>query len=273
MGSYGLLPILIPMGVVILVFKFRIKFRRIVIIAAILMFFVWILALMRRNIFGSFLYFVPAIILHNYLNKEGLIPVKKTVQFFFYVLVVIVALRFVFPEYYAAGIRAGEETIHIIRFGTTTTGQEDTRMGLGKKFMQDLVLENPWFGTGFDNRWRTLDGDHSGFEATDYPFIGAVAMVGIVGLLFFLPIYVFLIKQMVRDIRKIRLINFKVFDWDAFMIIVFLVYFIFDFLQYMNWFLPISIIDDKKWYVFLGMYCAQRIIFLKRVERGKLDFT
>lgn len=250
MDGYGLMPILIPMGIVLLIFKFDINYKNIIIIGFVLMFVAWVLSLLRRNIFGTFLYFLPTIFLFNFIQHKSLIPLKKIIGMVFYSAVLIFILQLSFPKYVEAAIVAGKETIHVVQYGKTTTGAKDPRLGMGKKFMRDIIKKNPFFGTGFDNRWRTLAGDTAGYEATDYPFIGALAMTGIIGLLFFLPIYLVLIKVLIIDIKYFRKHPFKRDSFETYMVILFIVYFIFEFLQYMNWFLPISIIDDKKWYVF-----------------------
>ena len=76
--------------------------------------------------------------------------------------------------------------------------------GFGKEFMQDLIVSNYVFGTGFDNRWRTSEGDKAGYEASDYPLLSAIAMSGVIGLLMFLPIYVVLIRTIQVDLKYIR---------------------------------------------------------------------
>ena len=128
-------------------------------------------------------------------------------------------------------------------------------------FLQNLISENYIFGTGYDVRWRTLEGNKAGYEASDYPFLGAIAMYGIAGLLLFLPVYIVVIKSLRADIKYLRKYKFDRFSFEAFMVVLFVVYFIFDFLQYINWFLPLSVILDEKWYVFLAMYLASRKLF------------
>ncbi len=77
MKSYGLLPLLIPMGVVLLVFKFEFKYKKIVLIGALLMYLLWFLSLFRRHIFGTIVLFILAAVLHNYLHQKSLLPIKK----------------------------------------------------------------------------------------------------------------------------------------------------------------------------------------------------
>jgi len=264
MMNYGLMPILIPMGIVILIFKFDIRFDKIIVIGFFLMFIVWLLSLLRRNIFGTVIYFVVASFLFNYITHKDLIPFKKIISTTFYLIILFFILQLSFPKYVEGGYAAFEETIHIIQYGETISGGKDSRMGFGTKFIQNIIFNNPFFGTGFDNKWRTLDGDRAGYEATDYPFLSSLAMSGVMGVLFFLPIYIILIKMLIMDIRYLRVNRFDSLSFETYMLVLFIVYFIFDLMQYMNWFLPISIIGDIKWYVYLALYMASRNIFYRK---------
>lgn len=270
MRDYGLMPLLIPMGVVVIIFKFDIKYKKLIVIGFLLMFIAWLLGLFRRHIFGTFLYFIPASMLSNYIQDKVLISLKRFMSISFYLLILGFIIQLSFPKYVEAGYIAGRETLHIVQYGENTSGKKDNRLGLGKEFMQNIVLDNPLFGTGFDNRWRTLDGDKAGFEATDYPFIGALAMTGVFGLLFFLPIYIVLFKTLIIDIKYLKKKKFNKHSFETYILVLFIVYFIFDFMQYMNWFLPISIISDKKWYVFLAMYLASRKVFYIKEKQTSL---
>lgn len=260
--SYGLMPFLVPMGAVLLIFKFKfINYRKLIYIGFSLMMITWILAIFRRHIFGAVIYIIVTLFLFNYLNKKSLIPVGKFFNIALYAIILAFIIKITFPEYADAGVAAVEETIYVMQHGESTTGKTDSRFGLGKTFIQDKISENYMVGTGFDNRWRTSDGDASGYEATDYPFLGAVAMYGVVGLLFFLPLYIMLLKSMLQDIKYLRINGFDYNSFDAYMMVLFIVYFMYDFMQYMNWFLPLSVNSDVKWYVFVGMYFASRKLF------------
>ena len=264
MVNYGLMPILITLGAVMMTFKFKIKHKTLIYAGFVLMFICWVLSIIRRNIFGTFLIILVSMMFYNYLKHKPLISIQRVFSIVFYVVIVIGVVQLTFPQYLEAGVVAGKETLYVIQHGETTEGKKDARMGLGKEFMQDLITDNWVFGTGFDNRWRTSEGDKAGFEASDYPFLAAIAMSGIVGLLFFLPIYIILIRTMIFDIKFLRKGSLSFDSLEKFMLVVFLIYFIYDILQYMNWFLPLSLFSHsghKSWYIFLGMYLAARKIF------------
>lgn len=272
MGSYGLMPLLIPMGVVLFIFKFDIKYRKLIFISFVLMFITWLLSIIRRNIFGTFLYLILALMFNNYINHKALFSFKKIIRISFYTVLLVLFIQFTFPKYLEAGIIAAKETISILEFGETTSGRKDARLGFGKEFMQELISENYIFGTGFDNRWRTSEGDKAGYEATDYPFLSAIAMSGIVGLLFFLPIYILLIKTLIYDVKYLRRYQFNIHSFESYIFILFIIYFIYDLLQYMNWFLPLSLFSHSAhhwWYIFLAMYMASRKIYYYKEKRSQ----
>lgn len=264
MVNYGLLPVLIPMGVSVLVFKFKIKIKREVLLVSFLMYVVWILAIFRRFIFGAIvLYFLNAVF-YNYINNKKIVPIKKLANAVFYFMIIIFILNMTFPKYVDAGVEAVYQTIYVIQHGETTNGLKDVRMGAGKQFMQDKINENWVFGTGFDDRWRTGDGDEAGFEASDYPFLAAIATNGIVGMLFFLPVYFLLINLLIKDVKYLKNKRPKLNTTIDFLFITFITYTIYDIIQYMNWFSPVSlfsILNGMKWYVFFGMYLATRRLF------------
>jgi len=272
MENYGLMPILIPMGAVLFIFKFDIKHRKIIFSGFILMFITWLLSIIRRNIFGTFLYLILALMFNNFIQHKALFSFKKIIRISLYAVILVFFIQLTFPKYLEAGVAAGKETINVIKYGETTEGKKDVRLGFGKEFMQELISENYVFGTGFDNRWRTSEGDKAGFEASDYPFLAAIAMSGIIGLLFFLPIYVVLIKSLIYDIKYLRSFQFNIHSFESYIFILFIVYFIFDLLQYMNWFLPLSLFSHaghKSWYIFLAMYFATRKIFYYKEKSEK----
>lgn len=272
MKSYGLMPLLIPLGAVFFMFKFDINYKKAIITSFVLMFIVWLLSLIRRNIFGTFIYVLLALILNNFLQHKALISIKKMATILIYGVLLVGLIQLTFPKYLEAGIIAGKETINVIKYGETTGGRKDTRLGFGKEFMQDLIVSNYVFGTGFDNRWRTGDGDKAGYEASDYPLLSAIAMSGIIGLLFFLPIYIVLIKTLHLDIKYLRKNRIDKNSLELFFMILFILYFIFDLLQYMNWFLPLSLFSHsghKSWFVFLAMYFASRRLYYSREKERK----
>lgn len=260
--SYGFMHILIPIGgVVIVFFKKNFKWKKIMLLAFILMFISWVLSITRRHIFGTFIYIFIAVMLYNYIDHKVLFSLKKLFKIFIYAIVIGVLISFTFPKYLEAGANAIEETFEVIQHGETSSGSKDARLGFGKDFMQNLIKKNKYFGTGFDNRWRTKEGDEQGYEASDYPFLGAIAMTGIFGLLSFLPVYIILINCLIKDLRFLRNNEIDYFSFEFFSLILFIVYFLYDLLQYMNWFSGVSLAGRSVWYIYLAMYLSSRQLF------------
>ena len=259
-ANEGLMGLLIPMGAVLLVFKSKLKWKKLILIAYILMFLNYILSITRRDIIGTFVYLFLAMILYNYFQNKALIPIKKMVTVSFYVVIIGFFISFTFPKYLDAGTAGLQEAANVIQYGQTSSGKKDVRLGFGKEFMQDLIKKNYVFGTGFDNRWRGT-GDKAGYETSDYPLLSAIAMYGIIGLLIFLPIYITLVRAVIFDIKFLKKHKMNYNSFDFYIITLFVLYFIYDLLQYMNWFLPVSLSRNFKWYTILSMYFASRHIF------------
>jgi hypothetical protein len=265
--NYGLMPILIPLGVVLIVFKINIKFKKIVLIAFGMMFLTWLLSLTRRHIFGTLIYFFLALLIYNYFQHRSLLPLSKIVRVLFYTLILGFFIFLTFPKYIDAGIASVKETVYVIEHGETTTGRKDERLGFSRKFLINLIEENPLFGTGFDNRWRTGEGDKAGYETSDYPLISAFAMQGVFGVLIFLPVYILLFKSLRFDINFFRKRDIKYDSFEFFMFMVFILYFVYDLMQYMNWFKPVSRSTDNIWYIYFAVYMASRHIYYYKLNK------
>lgn len=261
LDTYGIMPFLIPMGVIVISFKTDIKLKRIILTGFGLMFLTWLLSLTRRHIFGTIIYFFLALLIYNYFERKALLPLGKIVNILIYSLILGFFIYWMFPKYISAGVQTVEQTIYVIEHGETTTGRKDERLGFSRKFLINLIEENPLFGTGFDNRWRTGAGDKEGYETSDYPLISAFAMKGVFGVLIFLPVYIILIKCLLFDYRFFRKNKVNYNSIDFFFLMSFILFFSYDLLQYMNWFKPVSRSTDHNWYIYLGMYLASRELY------------
>ena len=109
-----------------------------------------------------------------------------------------------------------------------------------------------------------------GYEAADYPFLAALAMFGTIGVLVFVPVYIVIIKVLIKDIRYLshckrntNIIMFLLF-------LTFILYFIFDLMQYFNSFFPISNSSKYIWYSLLSFYLASRHNFYFNQNKEKL---
>lgn len=263
--SYGLMPFLIPLGIVFLIFYNRNKTKYWAIIGFALMFITWVVSLTRRHILGTFIFLSLSLILKQIADKKKIFPLSSVLKTLFYLVVVIFILNLTFPKYINAGIATFRETIHVIKFGESSSGQKDERLGFSKKFIVDIYKKHPSFGTGFDNRWRS-EGDELGYESSDYPFLSALAMSGIIGILVFLPIYLIIIRTLLYDFNYIRKnpIPYNLYYTPIF--IGFFIIQIYDIIQYFNWFLPISNPHRYDWFVQLAFYFAARKLFYNEIS-------
>ena len=271
LDSYGLMPILIPIGVILIVFKIKINLRIFILAGFGLMFLAWLLSLTRRHIFGTVIYFFLASIIYNYFQKKALIPIGKFLSILVYASILGFFIYLAFPKYAEAGVVTVEETIYVLEHGEDRTGRKDERFSFKRKFLMGLIEKNPMFGTGFDNRWRTGRGDSLGYEAADYPFIAAGAMMGIFGILVFLPIYLVLVRSLYFDFKFLRNNNIDYNSINFLIFMTFILFFVFDLIQYMNWFRAVSSSTDHEWYMYLGLYMASRYLFYNdiHVNKGK----
>ena len=272
LDSYGLMLLLIPMGTVVLTFKINFKGKKYILIGFGLMFLVLLLSLTRRYIFGTLIYIFLGLMIHNYFQHRALLPFSRILSILFYSLILGFFIYLTFPKYIDAGIKTVEETVYVLEHGETTSGRKDERLGFSRKFLIDLIEENPLFGTGFDNRWRTGEGDKQGYETSDYPFISALAMKGIFGVLIFLPVYIILFKSLRYDIKFFRKYDINYDSKEFFVFMVFILYFTYDLIQYMNWFKPVSRSVHHNWYIYLAMYMASRYLFYYKYNQ-KLELN
>ena len=86
-------------------------------------------------------------------------------------------------------------------------------------------------------------------------------MTGIFGLLFFLPVYVLLVKSLISDLKYLRNNKVNYYSMEFFCFILFILYFIYNLMQYMNWFRGVSLSAQSSWYIYLAMYFASRQLF------------
>lgn len=261
MYSYGLMPLITSMGAVLLVFKNNLNSKKLILVAFILMSSAWVLSLFRREIFGTIILFFVTALVHNYIKNKNLIPFKKIVATIFYVSFFLFIIKLTFPNYLEAIRYSLEETVNVFMAGETSTGKKDVRLGFGKPLLQEKIAGNFIIGTGFDNNWRV---NQVGYEASDYPLLAAIAMTGVVGLLVFFPIYFLLYKSIFVDLGYLKKNQINNYSIEQYLFLVFIVYFIFEILNYTYWFLPVSLFSfskHHKWYIILSFYFASRRIF------------
>lgn len=271
--SYGLMPWLSFFGVTIIVFGFRnnVKFR--FIIGFLLMYMTWIVSLTRRHIFGLIIIFGLAYILFNYIHKLGLSKLTLVLaRTSIIVLLIFSALWISFPSYFEPNIEVIKNTVQILQSRETESGTAFERLDIYGRYTMVYEFEkSPYLGTGFNNLWRTKEGDTAGYEASDYPFQAALAMAGILGLLAFFPIYYLLFRMLYKDLKYIKKHKLNRYSYSTFVLLSLILLFLYILVQYMNWFSPISNADDISFYVAISLYAATREIFYSEEFNKKIN--
>ena len=263
MLSEGLLPLLLPLGIVVAVFNLKIKYRNLILIGFTLMCVVYLLELWRRNIAAIFIFFSLAAILNAIINQKFVILLKNAFKIIFLISFLTLISYLIFPRYLDAAIIGIKDSFSVLQNEHDLRGKKDVRMTLDRPFINDKFYQHPLFGTGFDNRWRTKGGDNQGYEAADYPFLSALAMYGIVGLLVFIPIYFVIMKVLKLDFKYLTSNSSRIEKTLMLLfVITFMLYFVFDLMQYFNYFQAVSNSDFYyNWYIFLSLYLAARSEF------------
>ena len=262
MVSEGLMPLLIPLGAVIIVFNLKIKFRFLILAGFSLMSLVYVLELWRRNILAVFIFFILAVLAEVFITKRYSIIFNNAVKVVTLLALVVAVSYLLVPRYVDAAVLGIQKSFSVVEGKRNVEGEKDVRMTLDRPFINEKFYKHPFFGTGFDNRWRTKMGDEQGFEAADYPFLSALAMFGIVGVLLFLPIYVVIVKILRLDFNYLRTHNDTVTRSFLYLFLMgFLLYFVFHLAQYFNYFQALSNSDSFYWYFLLTLYLAGRSRF------------
>ena len=156
MISEGLMPLLIPLGVVIIVFKLKFNLRNLILIGFILMSIVYLLELWRRNIAAIFIFFILATIINSFITKQFKLMFNNALRISLLISVLIFITYLVFPRYLQATIVGIQESISVIKFEKTKEGERNLRLGFSKPFIVEQFDMHPFLGTGFDYRWRGL---------------------------------------------------------------------------------------------------------------------
>ena len=262
MVSEGIMELLIPFGIVSLVFDLKIKFRSLILMGFVLMSVYFMLSLTRRSIISIFAYFILAMFLMSFITNHYGVMFKHVLKVFTVLIFIIISSYFVFPKYVEAARISIIESVDVVENGKTSNGHEDQRLGL-RPFIVQQFLKHPIWGAGFDNRWRgSPKADKAGYEPSDYPFLAALAMFGMLGLLVYLPVYFVIIKVLKYDITYLKSKKIKYGSTIFLLLITFILYFTYHFFQYFNYFMGLSNSGFfYGWYFFLSLYLATRAKF------------
>ena len=266
--SYGLMPFFTALGVVYIIFKYRGRFSFHILLGFILMNTAWLVSLTRRHILGLIFTLIIGLLIFVYINRTNILkPVGRFNRIIFFILFLLIIVGVSFPKYLNSAYTLIESSISVIKTGENISGKEDERLAFfGRKKMVEEFNRHPFLGTGFANIWRTSEGDKEGYEASDYPFQATLAKNGLLGLLFYLPVYLVLIGTLKNDLIFCKKNKHLLGSFEAALLLSFIIYFIFNLIQYMNWFGPVSNSGRAaNFYILLAAYFASREIFYNKI--------
>jgi hypothetical protein len=137
---------------------------------------------------------------------------------------------------------------------------DDVRLSLSaKKGIVKAIEENPSLGTGFHTDWYSGDGGRNQWEGADYIFLASVAMYGIIGVIIFLPFYIYTFRLIFKFIKLSNKFFFSLLDQPSIWLLIIIGVascseFIKNIIEYPNWFYPIGAVPDRaKYYIYLGL--------------------
>lgn len=253
--SYSLMGWMIPISLALLIFKIKVVERKTLLVSGGLMILMLMLALTRRHFIFTFLYAIIMLYLAHRINKIRRLRVGR----FLPVIIIPIMLAWLFfPSYINATKSTILESWSVISEGKTTVGEEDQRLSiLDRTFIVEKITKNILFGNGFNYLWFTGQGDDLGFEGSDYPFISALAQFGIIGLMFFLPVYILLYRYLFLSIKKIRIYgidNMFISRYELLLYLLVVSTFLLQLVNYTSYFSPAGLaITSFEFYVELGI--------------------
>ena len=258
MVSDGFIPLLLPLGVTVLIFKFKIRLRNLILFAFALLPIYYIISLIRHDMLATFIYFFIAAILSAYITGRNALLFNRILIMLIIMVTVVITSYFMFPKYVDAARVSIIETFNVIETGKTSKGNKDERLGLDRAFIVNQFFNHPVWGTGFDTRWRG-SGEEQGYESSDYPLLAAFAKYGITGVILFLPVYLLIFRLLRKDLRLLKEIKPDHSSSSYLFLVTMILFFVFHFLEYFNWLYAIAAPENFfYWYCFLSIYLASR---------------
>jgi len=280
MKGFGLMFLSLPIAISMLTFGF--KRDNLILIAGILIIVLIIIMISRRDMVGIIEYILIIAFFVNYIRRKK--PFQFILQFIniksLAYLTLVVLLGFLYPNFYLVAKDIAENTFRTAILGETTKDRgEDVRMSLTAQYgIVNAIKENFFLGTGYDPSWSTGDGGVKGFEGSDYIFLAAFGMYGLVGLLIFLPFYLITAKLIFRFLKLLRSnlnlinINKEIFMYPVIIGLATSAEFVKNIIEYPNWFYPIGAISSSpKYFIYFGLLVGSYRLIQKHILSYKLN--
>jgi hypothetical protein len=282
MKGYGIMSFSLPLAIVILMMNFKKDWP--IIAAGAFVVIQTFVSIFRRDMVGIVEYIFVIAFFVNYIYKNK--PLNFIWRFVNLkslagVIVILVVIQISMPNFFLVTWDIIENTYRTAILGENTVGRsEDVRMSLTAQYgIVRAIEENFLLGTGFNNSWFTGEGGAQGFEGSDYIFLAAFGMYGLVGLIIFLPFYVLTIRVIIRLLKLIR-DNLNVIQQNLsslmYPVLVGLAAaaeFGRNILEYPNWFFPIgATIYSTKYWIYFGLlvgsyYQIKKYIIITKLKK------
>jgi hypothetical protein len=208
MLSYGLFQVILSMALIIYFFsskfKVSIPLKRSIFIGGALMFITYMLTLTRRTLIETAV--LPFIILWVRARITNT-PVKygKIIGVF---ILGIILLGVTAPRYLNWVGRIYKDIGSLVTTGKDTRGEEEYRLSRTGNllYVKENIKKRPFLGTGFlwmvysDTEERILAGDTyaaAWYASREVPFYNALFSRGILGLVLYIPVYIFILKTLI----------------------------------------------------------------------------
>jgi hypothetical protein len=217
--NYGLFDWVLNLAFIVLLLKIKIKNKRLLFYSGLLMAFAIVLTLTRRELIGRVFSILIILIIANYLFKSyRKIQIVKIIL----PLVFLSGLLYItFPKYIGYASDEYKSIGSLVSTGLDKEGNTDYRLaGTGDVVsMEKLISEHPFFGVGFTRysyedltNFRDLDNPLAGLYAGgELPYLGSIGKVGIIGLVFFLPMYILILMMSLKLYRIIKKNDINIF--------------------------------------------------------------
>jgi len=265
MYGYGLINFVIPIAISIWFLKF--KMNKKVLFAALMASVIIMITVYRRDMVGVIEYIVIISIIVNYIQKKFFL--HSFSKYLNLKNIVIASIVLIMLSVYASNflnsttklVMGTLGSIGLIENTESVSRTDNARMSLTAKVgIIKAIKDNFYTGTGFDPVWMTGDGGDDKWEGSDYIFLAAFAMYGIIGLLLFLPFYIISFNIIRSILKLIRSNNRLIYIYNHHLEIPVIIgiasaaEILKNMIEYPNWFSPIGAIDySSKYFIFFGL--------------------
>jgi len=186
----------IPLALFVFLLNIPYKYKKMLFVAAALVFVSIIISLTKSVYVSLFAYiFTVFFLMFKLFNYP--FPTLLRRGFFFSSLLVI-TLLITFPQYVDYSIRLGQDIYLFLTGNPYTSGIREARLENQVPAHLGIIRQSPFFGAGADvaDKYISLKYDKSDYEISDLPVTGHLAYFGIVGILIYIIFYIQIIKVM-----------------------------------------------------------------------------